>query len=472
MNRTFRGAAVVTAAGVGISAVLTGTALADSPPPTGVTITDLGTLGTFSTAVEINDSGQVVGDSLLSQSGPRRPFLWEGGVLSDLVPTAGAAESGGASGINNSGQVAYWLGDNAFLWDDGVATNLGRLHPELEYASTRPTDINDVGQVVGESLGQVGWEPFLWDSGTLSPVPVGGRGASATAINEGGRVVGETQPEGIGYSWQPGTAPTTGIGLSGGRNFVIDVNDSGLLVGHGLDDAFQRHAFAWQPGSASATDLGTLGGSESAPADVNNRGQVVGSSTTATGEDRAFLWQDGVMTDLGTLGGVASDATAVNEQGQVVGTSTTATGERHAFLWQNGVMTDLGTLGGTASAAVDINERGEVVGSSTTAGGETRAVLWRTTVEVLIPGFDALSALIEQHRAEGSISASTAAGLQDRVLHAKRQAELGREQYAVTYLQHVIARTQNQVRDAGARAAIITGTQALIAAVGFYDSVE
>jgi probable HAF family extracellular repeat protein len=54
------------------------------------------------------------------------------------------------------------------------------------------------------------------------------------------------------------------------------------------------------------------------------------------------------MADLGTLGGTLSDASAINELGQVVGTSTTAAGERRAFLWTaSGGMIDLGMLSGS-----------------------------------------------------------------------------------------------------------------------------
>ena len=51
------------------------------------------------------------------------------------------------------------------------------------------------------------------------------------------------------------------------------------------------------------TDLGTLGGTYSWAFDINDRGQVVGYSGTAAGDQHAFLYGDGAMTDLGTLGG-------------------------------------------------------------------------------------------------------------------------------------------------------------------------
>jgi hypothetical protein len=49
-------------------------------------------------------------------------------------------------------------------------------------------------------------------------------------------------------------------------------------------------------------------------------------------EDRCLLSY--VLTDLGTLGGTYSFAAGINASGQVVGDSTTAAGNDHAFLLQ------------------------------------------------------------------------------------------------------------------------------------------
>jgi probable HAF family extracellular repeat protein len=70
---------------------------------------------------------------------------------------------------------------------------------------------------------------------------------------------------------------------------------------------------------------------------INNSGQVVGYSGAATG-DRAFLWQDGVMTDLSTVSGVSGtgwsliEAAAINDAGQIVGYGRNPQGVDSAFI--------------------------------------------------------------------------------------------------------------------------------------------
>jgi len=169
--------------------------------------------------------------------------------------------------------------------------------------------------------------------------------------------------------------------LGGDSSQASAINNRGQVVGTSDTASGSTHAFLWQDGEM--TDLGTLGGGSSEGAAINDRGQVVGTSATASHRHHAFLWENGSMIDLGTLGGDSSGAAAINDRGQVVGWSEvgpTVNGSppRHAFLWQAGAMIDLGTLGGDSSEAVAINDRGQVVGSSSTASGRQHAFLWQS----------------------------------------------------------------------------------------------
>ena len=109
-------------------------------------------------------------------------------------------------------------------------------------------------------------------------------------------------------------------------------------------------------------DLGTLGGNTSAATAINNRGQLVGWSTTRSGARHAFLWEDGRMRDLGTLGGRQSGALALNERGQIVGWSMRRDGRKQATLWQQGTIRGLREPGSAGSVATGINEQGDVSG--------------------------------------------------------------------------------------------------------------
>jgi len=120
---------------------------------------DLGSLGgTRKTGVDINNQGQVVGDSLLPGDNAYHAFLWQRGVMTDLGTLPGDISSTG-EGINSKGQVvggSYDASGNPrpFLWQDGVMTDLNTLIPPNSplYLLEATGTINDRGQIAGYAL--------------------------------------------------------------------------------------------------------------------------------------------------------------------------------------------------------------------------------------------------------------------------------------------------------------------------------
>ena len=115
-------------------------------------------------------------------------------------------------------------------------------------------------------------------------------------------------------------------------------------------------------------NIGDFGGTCTLVSDLNNRGEIVGSSfLPGDQQERPFLWRDGRMIDLGTFGGRFAAPIAINDQGSAVGLLTLPPDDHvfHATLWKGGQVFDLGALGpDECSLASAVNARGQVVGLS------------------------------------------------------------------------------------------------------------
>jgi probable HAF family extracellular repeat protein len=160
------------------------------------TTTDLGTFGGLSSSArDINDAGQIVGSAALANN-VGHAFLYENGSKQD-IGTLGGARSG-AMGINNAGQIvgfselAGTSDRHAFLYANGAMADLGTLGG----ANSIAWDINNSGQVVGESAVGPGTDvqAFLYANGMMTTLGMlGGSHASiALSINDLGQVVGHS----------------------------------------------------------------------------------------------------------------------------------------------------------------------------------------------------------------------------------------------------------------------------------------
>ena len=251
---------------------------------------------------------------------------------------------GGARGINEHGQVAASLGDQAVIWENGTITILG---------PGGGVDINESGEVVGRSDGK----DVLWENGSMVDLGTTDLDSSAMAINNKTQVVGYQQTTDAGnpyHAWLWDSVNRLQDIDTTGYSSAYDINDNEIVVGR-CGSPSHYPAF-WQDGVM--TQIGTSTGQAQG---INNLNQVVGAYA-----GHAFLWEDGVMTDLGTIGTANSDAKAINENGQVVGQLTFPGGVEYAMFWQDGEMFDLNDLISSDSDfvltnACDINNKGQIV---------------------------------------------------------------------------------------------------------------
>jgi probable HAF family extracellular repeat protein len=282
---------------------------------------DLGTLGGKNSWMnwgEINDFGQIVGDSETAVPDPNgedvctfgthltcRPFIWEFFHMRAL-PTLGG-NNGQASAINNRGKIVGFAEDSTV--DSSCPAGTTNNRTQL---------------------------PVLWENSK----------ARAKAL-------------------------PTGNDPSGN---ALWINDRGQIVGFTGACAATSHAAVWDHGHVSTLlDNGT--GAEAFG--NNNRGQIVGFvGAPGSGIPNAALWQNDMLINLGLLPGDAGGiASGINDKGQVVGSNFDSQGNwNHAFIWQNNVITDLNSLipassNLLATMANKINERGQISGMAIVQSG-------------------------------------------------------------------------------------------------------
>lgn len=194
---------------------------------------DLGTLGgPGSFAADINDRGQIVGGTSVPRHSEDpawpfagHPFLYEGGVLRSLVPPEGLRGlppldvSGGASALNNAGQVAGTLGplevshsygQRGFLLDARGFHDLGTLQG---FGLGEATDISESGVVVGTSLN------------------IGFIGPDARAVLFDGEELHDLHP-----------------GWPVDSTFAHAINGADFVVGEAWIAPWLNHAALWRPG--------------------------------------------------------------------------------------------------------------------------------------------------------------------------------------------------------------------------------
>src|SRR5262249_45769459 len=157
-------------------------------------------------------------------------------------------------------------GTRAFIWTDGVLTQLNLPNSNQTGGRAAAWGVNNLGQVVGAYInaGDPGKTPhaYLWQDGVETDIP-------------------------------------NTLGLGGVGDYAYDIRDNGDIVGFAMTaDGGTRPFFAHDATDHNVrmVNLGTLGGDRGRAYRINDHGQVIGSSSEGGRYDKSFLYDESTQT--------------------------------------------------------------------------------------------------------------------------------------------------------------------------------
>jgi len=283
---------------------------------------------------DINDSAQVVGQN----------YLWQNGNVIDLTTLPGANNSpifatsinnngaivGGGLTVNESTTYQETIPSQAFISDGKIISDLPRNYFCTTFCPPiTAEDINDSGTVALIYDFRVG---LVQESDGTTPQVLDARQILSLAINNQDQVAGTATFSGSGVmgifseNGNQTTLMTGGTTLSESQSTANDINDSGNIVGS--SSRFGSSATLWTNANQSGVSLGTLGGGFSDALGINNSQQIVGTSTLSdSSTQHAFLWEDDELIDLNSLvdpglGWELTSAFEINNSGDIIGIGT------------------------------------------------------------------------------------------------------------------------------------------------------
>jgi probable HAF family extracellular repeat protein len=238
-------------------------------------LASLGNLGgSYGSANDINNAGQVAGYSYVGSAGQTHAFLYENGTMKDIGVFIGTGGSW-AQAINETGQVAIYTNNGTYVYQNAGVRAIPGEH-------FLPAGMNDAGQIAGTLL-TPGDAAFYNGTTLIDLAPLLPNIHSlATGVNNAGQVIG------VSYG-------------SAGNDYRAFLYGAGAMQALTVPDSIQSYATS-----------------------INNAGDVVGSVQNADQTWWGFLYRDGQMIDLNSLPGIAGSgwvltgASKINNAGQIL----------------------------------------------------------------------------------------------------------------------------------------------------------
>lgn len=261
-------------------------------------------------------------------------------------------------------------------------SDLGLNYPPSSGPIGFTFSINDAGQVAGYTNVNYNPLPFIWQSGTSTPISVipGTLSSQALDINNAGQVLLKGYLSGyvyVGSVYTLANETHTLLGdLAGGTIYTVPtaMNDvvPTQVIGQS-NSTLGYEGFLWQNDTMTG-----LGQTNFFLRDINNTGTIVGDGSSSPLVRTAA----GTITSLATPAGYRyCQAWAINNTtGMVVGHCQSSTNYTYAAVLWIGQIPQLLPMppGATSTWACDINDSGLVAGQAVyTAWDDSRGIKWK-----------------------------------------------------------------------------------------------
>jgi probable HAF family extracellular repeat protein len=228
-----------------------------------------------------------------------------------------------AYGINNADQVTGFLLDNTgthgFLYSGGLYITFDGPNTPGN-VNTRPTAINNLGQIVGFTVNNSNDSPtgFLYSNGVSTPISFPGTNYNVLlGIDDAGEIIGYYSDSGQTYSYIRGAdgVYTKFVGPNGIDFHLMAINDAGQLLGSFTDSTGLHYAL---DSNGVLTVLPDIAGV--APFALNDNGQILYSLfNIENGGGAGILNPDGSYTLLASSDDRNYLFTGINDLGEVTG---------------------------------------------------------------------------------------------------------------------------------------------------------